>query len=147
MNQGTRGTFKVGTLLANAIKIGNNAQPKMVKVALAALDTGGGVFSWQNPESGAIIVLRVILDITTVANAACTLDVGTTPTSAATLSDNLIDGLDVRTAVGVFGKDDGADANGKAQQRLASGKWVTGSKASGAAAGLVGNAYISYVTV
>jgi hypothetical protein len=120
---------------------------KVVKVALAALDTAGGVFAWANPEAGSIIITRVILDVTTVANAACTLDVGMTATNATTLSDNLIDGVDVRTATGVFSQADGADANGKAQQKLATGKWVTGSKASGAAAGLVGYVYISYMVV
>jgi hypothetical protein len=36
-------------------------------------------------------------------------------------------------------------SNGKSRQTLASGKWITASKASGATAGLVGYAYIQYV--
>jgi hypothetical protein len=119
---------------------------KVVKVALAALDTGGGVFAWQNSEEGAsIIITRIILDVTTVATAACTLDIGTTATSAATVSDNLIDGLDVNAATGVFDNLGNAGTNGKTRQKLASGKWVTGRMKTGAAAGLVGSAYIEYL--
>lgn len=118
---------------------------KWAKVALAALDTGGGVLAWQNPEAVSILVHRVILDVTTKSSAACTLDVGTTATNATTLSDNLIDGLDVGTSAGLYDYLDQAGANGKPRQKLAAGKWVTGSMASGAAAGLVGSAYISYL--
>lgn len=121
---------------------------KVVKVALAALDTGGGVLAWQNSEEGAsIIVTRIILDITTKATAACTLDAGTTATSAATSSDNLIDGLDANAAIGTFDNLSNAGTNGKARQKLADGKWVTISKATGAAAGIVGYAYIEYIVV
>jgi hypothetical protein len=102
------------------------------------------VFSWQNPEGASIIVHKVILDVTTIATGACTLDIGTTAASGTTLSDNLLDGMDVHTAAGTFGLADQADTNGKAQQKLAAGKWVTGSKASGATAGLAGSAYIFY---
>lgn len=118
---------------------------KWAKVALAALDTGGGVFSWQNPEAGAIAVLRVLVDVTTKASAACQIDVGTTTVNAATLSDNLIDGLDVGTAAGLFALADQTGTGGLTRQRLASGKWVTGSMSSGAAAGLVGSVLIEYV--
>lgn len=120
---------------------------RTVKVALAAVDTGGGIFAWQNPEAGPIIVTKVILRVTTIATGACTVDVGTTATNATTVSDNLLDGIDVHTATGLFGLADGADTNGKAQQELAAGKWITGSKASGASAGLVGSAFITYTVI
>ena len=123
---------------------------KVAKVALAAADTEGGVFSWQNNEGASIIVQRVILDVTTAASAACTIDVGTTDTSATTSSNNLIDGLDVHSAAGVFDNiedNGGAEGSGATKQKLANGKWVTASKASGAAAGLVGFAYIEYVVI
>ena len=38
---------------------------KCANVALAAADTGGGILSWQNPESNAIVVLRLVIDLTT----------------------------------------------------------------------------------
>lgn len=122
-----------------------NSRPgRVVKVPLAAVDTAGGVFSWQNPEAGAIIIDRVELDVTTVATGACTVDVGSTSASATTLSDNLIDGADVHTAVALFDNITDIGANGKSRQKIAAGKWITGSTASGASAGIVGNAYIHY---
>jgi len=116
----------------------------IAKVALAALDTGGGVLAWQNPEAVSIIIDRIEFDVTTKSTAASTVDVGTTATNATTSSDNLMDGLDVGTAAGVFDNLGDAGTNGKAKQKLAAGKWVTASKASGACAGLVGYAYIHY---
>lgn len=120
---------------------------RVAKVALAAVDTAGGIFAWANPEPGSTIVTKVVLDVTTPATGACSIDVGTTAVSAVTASDNLADGLDVHSAAGLLGILDQAGANGKAQQKIATGKWVTGSKDSGASAGLVGNAYISYFLV
>lgn len=120
---------------------------KVAKIALAAVDTGGGIFAWQNDEGAAIIVQRVLLDVTTVATAACTVDIGTTATNATTSSDNLIDGVDVNAATGVFDNITSAGSSGKSKQKLAAGKWVTGSKASGASAGLVGFVYIEYIVI
>lgn len=122
--------------------------PKTVKVPLhAGVDTGGGIFSFKNPESAAIVVERVVLDVTTVATAACTVSVGQTATNGTTSSANLIDTLDVHTAAGAFDNIDNHGTNGKGHQRVAVGNWVTGSTATGASAGLVGNAYITYITL
>lgn len=112
---------------------------------LAAADTGGGVISWQNTEGQSIIITRVVIDVTTVATGACTIDIGTTATSGTTSSDTLLDGLDVNSATGTFDNVNDGGTNGKARQKLASAKWVTASKASGAAAGLVGTFYIEYL--
>lgn len=118
---------------------------KVARVPLAGLaDTGGGIGAWRNPEAVSILITRVVLDITTKATGACTMDTGSTPTGATTSSDNFIDGLDVGTAAGVFDNLGDPGTNGKAKQKLASGKWVTFSRASGASAGLVGFAYITY---
>jgi hypothetical protein len=56
-----------------------------------------------------------------------------------------MDGLDVNGATGVFDNVTDKGTNGKSRQRIATGKWVTGSKASGASAGIVGFAYIHYI--
>jgi hypothetical protein len=120
---------------------------KIAKVALKSADTAGGVLSWVNPEDGDIIITRLLVNITTAASAACTLNFGTTSTSATTASDNLIDGLDVNTATGLFDNITDKGDNGRSKQLLAKGKWLTGSKATGAAAGLAGYAYIEYVVV
>ena len=120
---------------------------KVAKVALAAVDSGGGVFAWQNPESSSVLVQRVILDVTTNTSGSCTLDVGTTASSATTSSDNLIDGLSLASAAQVADNLGNAGSNGKTRQKLATGKWVTGSVASGASAGVVGYAYIHYIVI
>lgn len=116
-------------------------------IALAAVDSGGGVFSWQNPEGVDIEIVSLDLDVTTKASGACTLDCGTTAVSGTTSSNNLMTGVDVGTAAGVFNNNEEKGASGKSKQRLSAGKWVTGSKASGASAGIVGYAYITYIVL
>lgn len=115
----------------------------IAKVALAAVGTGGGVLSWANPETGSIIITALTVDVTTASTGACTVDFGTTATNGTTTSDNLIDGVSV-AATGVLSNIDDKGTNGKSRQKLATGKWVTGSVASGTVTGLVGFAYIRY---
>jgi hypothetical protein len=117
---------------------------RVERVALAASDAAGGVFAWQNLHENPVIVQRVDVYVTAAASAACTLDIGATATSAGTSVDNLIDGLDVNAATGVFDNITDKGTNGKSRQLLASGKWVTASKATGATAGLSGYAFITY---
>lgn len=116
--------------------------------SLAAVATGGGVFAWQNPEDVAIIVTRVILDVTTKTTGACTVDVGPGAT-ATTVADELMDGLDVGTAAGVFDNIENQGTDGKSTARLAANggavDYVTGSEASGAIAGIVGTFHIFYI--
>jgi len=116
------------------------------KVALAALDTGGGVVSLLNPEGVDLIITRLILDVTTVSTGACTLDAGVAA-AATTLDDTLIDGLDVNAAAGVFGNIDDKAGNGQAVIRWESNYYLTISMKTGAAAGLAGYAYIEYLRV
>jgi hypothetical protein len=120
---------------------------KIAKVALGVADTAGGVLSWANPEGVAIIITKIVVDVTTVSTGACTMDFGTTAVSATTTSDTLIDGLDTNSAVITADNITDKGTNGKSRQKLAAGKWVTGSKASGAAAGTAGFAYIHYTVV
>lgn len=128
------------------VVLGERGVARTEVITLATGTSGGGVLSWQNPTGESIHVKDVALNVTTKATAAATVDVGTTATSATTLSDNLIDGLDVGTAAGFFSSLDSNGTNGKkGGQVLAAGKWVTGSQASGAVAGLVGVALITYV--
>ena len=113
------------------------------KATLAALDTGGGVLSLANPEGVAVIVTSLVLDITTVATAACTLDAGIAA-AATTVSDTLIDGVDVNAAIGTFDDQKNAGTNGSGSQKWAANQFLTVSMKTGAAAGLVGSAYVRY---
>lgn len=118
---------------------------KVAKVSLTGNAIHGGVQAWQNPEAGTILVTKVITDLTTVATAAAKLDIGTTATSNVTASDNLIDGIDINATTGLLGLADGDGTNGKAQQKLATGKWVTFKEISGDASGAVLDVYVFYV--
>lgn len=114
------------------------------KIALGHADTGGGVLSLANPEGTDIIVTKLVLNVTTPATAACTVDAGIAAT-ATTSADNLIDGQDVNTAAGAFGSPSGT--NGLPAKLWKSDQYLTVSMKTGAAAGLVGYAYIEYIRV
>jgi hypothetical protein len=122
---------------------GGQRTEQVAKVALAAVDTAGGVFAWANPEGVPIIITRVVLDVTTQSTGACTVDVGVAA-NGTTLNDGLIDGVSV-AAAGLVDNLDNAGTNGRARQKVTAGQFVTGSVASGASAGLVGSAYVFYV--
>lgn len=111
-------------------------------LVLAAVDTAGGVLSFQNPYVGDLIIIRLVLDITTPATGACSMSFGTTAVNGTTSVANLIDTLDVHSAGGLFDNVGNGGTNGKKQAILASGGWLTGSVASGASAGIVGNALL-----
>lgn len=126
---------------AHATYSASNFAQNVTKVALTALDTGGGVLSWANPIAATILITRVVLDVTTKATGACTVDVGVA-SGATTSNDTLMDGLDVGTAAGVFDNIENQGTNGVATKKMTSSQYVTASMASGAAAGIVGSAYI-----
>jgi hypothetical protein len=117
---------------------------KMYKVALADADTAGGVLSLANPEGVALIVTGLVLDVTTAATGACTLDAGIAA-NGTTSNDTLIDGVDVNTAVITADNIKNAGTNGASARRWGATEYLTVSKASGAAAGLAGYAYVDYV--
>jgi hypothetical protein len=120
--------------------------PRVTKVALAAVDTAGGVFAWANPAGAAILVHSVHLDVTTFTTGACTIDVGVAA-NGTTLNDTLIDGASLATAAKVLNSATNAGSNGSMSRKVTSTQFVTGSVASGASAGLVGNAYIVWSVI
>lgn len=125
---------------------GTGAQKTATVTLTGGTDTGGGLGSWANPEASEIMVTLLVITSSVVATAACNIDAGTTATSATTLSDNLIDGQDIHSATlaGVSNYS-APGTNGKSNQALAAGKWVTFSTGdAGASAGFAGKAYITY---
>ena len=117
------------------------------RVAHVALVAANAMGNWQNPLTVSVIVDEVVVRVATVATGACSVDVGSTATSATTSSDNLLDGLDVNAAAGLFRSTDDTDngTNGAAKgQVVAPGKWVTFTKASGSTTGLVATATVKY---
>lgn len=122
----------------------NRAFKKASGALGAAADTAGAMISWVNPEGVDILIEYVRLITTAVATSACTADIGVTSANATTKVDNLIDGKDLNAATGTFDNIASAGTNGKPKYLCPAGKWVTGSVASGASAGLVGTYEIYY---
>lgn len=119
---------------------------KVAKVALGTGTSGGGVLAWANPEGVPVGIVNIEIYTTTKSTGASTIDVGTAA-NATTSSDNLIDGLDTGTAVVFADNNTDKGTNGKTRQLMSATQYVTASQASGAVAGLVGYAYISYVVL
>jgi hypothetical protein len=113
------------------------------RFTLAAADAAGGVAAIANPEGVDLWVEELILEVDTRSTAACTVDAGIAA-NGATSADNLIDGLDVGTAAGVFSNDVSPGTNGKAGVKWGPTQYLTISKATGAAAGLVGEGHVKY---
>lgn len=115
------------------------------KVALTAVEgtTAGGALSLANPEGVDLIITRLILDITTEATGAAAVDAGVAA-DGETSADNLLDGLDVGSAAGIFDNVDDQGTNGQSVLKWGASQFVT-ITASATLAGLVGNAYIEYI--
>lgn len=117
---------------------------KFDKVALTAAAGNGGALAWANPEGATIIITKVIVNVTTVATGACTLDIGTAA-NGTTSNDTLLDGLDVNAAIGLFDNVTNKGTNGLPTKLLTSSQFVTATVASGTVTGLVGQVYIGYI--
>lgn len=120
---------------------------RYAKVALGEATGAGGMLAWQNPEEVAIIVIRLVLDITTEATGAAIANFGPAA-NATTSSDTLIDGVDIGTAAGVFDNIEDQGTNGKSTARMdengGTNDYLTGSGESDPA-DLVGTAHIYYI--
>lgn len=130
-----------------ALSPGDRAMKCSVFAVTGAALHAANLTAWTAPA--AAIIHRVMLDITTVATGACTIDVGYTASSSTTSSDTLLDGVDANAAIALFDSMNAAldsGANAKAQ-KAASGKWITIDEASGDATGLVANLYVFYSLV
>ncbi len=113
----------------------------VVKADLSASDATAGVLSLLNATGRDLFIKALTLRITTKSTGAGTLDAGVASTEAS--NDTLLDGLDVNAATGDFDNITDKGTNGKAQGKLwPNGYYLTASKASGAMAGLVGQALI-----
>jgi len=127
-----------------------NANTKTVKGALTADVSGNFAFTWQNPESVAILVTRVIIDVTTAGGTGSSLlDVGVVANATSTAAD-IIDNLDLNAdAVTDHLLVGGAGAGGVHRVAANGGAsdWITGKIIDKDASSLVGNYYIDYIKV
>jgi hypothetical protein len=122
---------------------------RYARLPLAAATGNAGILSWQNPEEDAIIVIRFVVDITTEATGAAVANFGSDGDGTGT-SDDLLDGVNIGAAAGVFDNIEDGGTNGQAVIRLdalgGTTDFITGTGESDPA-GLVGNAYIWYMVV
>lgn len=139
---------------ANSIGVGQLSKG-VLQMASGALTSGNAnayAFAWQNPEAGAIIIQRVILDITTAGGTGSSvIDVGRA-SSATTNSDNLLDGVDANAAAVSDSCDSTmAGTNGRSIVKLdakgGTNDYITGRILVANAASLVGKYYIFYMTI
>jgi hypothetical protein len=115
-----------------------------LSIALADGEGAAGVVSKLNPEGVNLIVDSVVLELTTVSDAAGTVDVGIAAT--AVTADNLLDGIDVNAAAGVFDNITDKGANGKTVKIWGPTSYLTATKKTGNVAGLEGFLHVHYFT-
>lgn len=113
---------------------------KCKRAKLNAVDTAGGVFAVNIGKR--CVVEAVALDVRGASSGACTVDVGVAA-NGTTLNDTLIDGVSV-AAAGYKSTKTAPGTNGLPDRLVTAAQYVTGSVASGASAGIVGEAYIYY---
>jgi hypothetical protein len=108
----------------------------------ATTTTGGDSISWANPTGEVILVEDIIIDVTTQATGAATMDVGVAA-DGTTTSDTLIDGIDVGSAAIVGSAITDGGSSGQANRKMTSSQYITGTP-SATLAGLVGTYGIKY---
>lgn len=114
------------------------------RVALAAGGTSAGdIAAVANPEGVTLIIERAYLLTTAPSSGAATVDIGVAA-NATTSADNLIDGLSIASAAGLFSNLKDAGSNGKADQLWTSTQFVTVSEATGDVTGATGWLIIDY---
>ena len=132
-----------------------NGNVKVVKGDLADDASGNAAFSWQNPETTAIIVHTVIIDITTGStDASANMNVDVSANATITnLGDTIFDGLDLSSAAVSISNnvsDTGTNGDEKAHRMDEMGgtnDYLNGGILTADATDLVGKYYIHYTTV
>ena len=137
-----------GEVLANADELNNagrysRSQKVFVGDLAVAAAADAIVFSWTNSEGVAVIVTRVIVDVTTAGGTAtATLDVGSAA-NATTGSNNLVTGADLN-AIAIHDTLDIAGVGVATFKKVANGHCVNGQAKTEKAETLVGKYYIFY---
>lgn len=107
-----------------------------VALTPATTTAAGGVARVLNPLGERAIITRVFLDIQTPSTGAATVDAGVAA-NGTTSADNLLDGLDVNAAAGLFDNLTNPGTNGKRSKVLGATDYITITP-SNTVAGLVG---------
>ena len=132
------GANTLGATTLSSATLGGKEIPRVHQQAMAAVGTAGGIAAFPNPLAVPILVIRAVIEWTTVSSGACTVSVGVAA-DGTTLSATLISGQSVATTAGL--------ASSVTPRRCAVGEYVTASVASGTVTGLVGRVYIEYIPI
>jgi len=138
------------TLANTGVLTISDSHMKRVKTALSSGAANAFCLAWQNPEDHAIIVTRLIVDLTTAGGTdTAVLDFGPANDDT-THSDGLINGANAN-AIAIYDNIEDQGTNGQSVCKLdAAGgttDYITGQILTEAANSLVGNAYIFYTAV
>ncbi len=110
---------------------------KRERITLTPTETTGVMTTfWENKSGATVIVYAAYVHVTTVATAACTLDIGVAA-NGTTGSDTLMDGIDVNTATGIFDSILNKGTNGNQPRLVLSTEFVTVETKTGDDTGLV----------
>jgi hypothetical protein len=124
-------------------QMGQRVQTLQVKLGATGA-AAGDLAAVANPTGTKCVVVGVVVDLTTIATGAATVDIGVAA-NATTSADNLIDGLDTHSATGIFTNGVNPGSNGKLFKPWAASEYVTASEASGDTTGQVGKITILYI--
>lgn len=138
--------------LQKNVSMASVADQRSLKVAKVALTPGNAnayAVAWQNPESNAILITRVVLDVTTAAAAAAVLDVGSAA-NGTTNSDNIFVDAALNAVATLDHNLVGGAGAGGVQKLAAKGgatDYITGQILTQNATDVVGYLYIEYIEV
>jgi len=116
------------------------------RIDLSGVGNPTVVASLKNPWGIDVVITRCLVNVTTIATAAATVDIGVAA-DAVTSNDGLLDGLDVHGGTGVFDNLNDTDngTNGKLMKLWPAGTYLNVGKAGGNVTGLVGKVLIQAV--
>jgi len=130
----------------------NPADVRSLKRAKVKFTNGAAnavAFAWQNPETNKILVTRVVLDVTTAATLAATLNVGTSA-DAVTDSNNIL-ALSPLNAIAVIDhllvSGTGLGKVFKLDEKDGVTDYITGTIKAQNSATTVANIYIEYIEI
>lgn len=110
-------------------------------ITAATTTAGGDAISLANPFGQRAIIMDMVLDVTTPATGAATMDVGVAA-NGTTSADTLIDGVDVGSAAIIADNIDNAGTNGLRGVAWGTTQFITATP-SATLAGLVGTYYVT----
>ncbi len=113
----------------------------VLRAPISATNLGLGLLQFL--DDAPVIITEVIVYVSTVSTGAATVDIGIAA-NASTSSDNLLDGLDVHTATGVFSNVVNGGSNGKPLVLASAGNYLT-ITGSADTTGLVAEIWVKYL--